>query len=106
MFCTHCGKELADTAFMCPNCGAPTRKAQSVPQARPENVSEKDWLTTLLLCLFFGCFGIHNFYSGRTVAGVVQLLTLGCCGIWTLIDFILILCGSYTDGEGKLILNR
>ncbi len=24
MFCRHCGKELADDAFMCPSCGSPT----------------------------------------------------------------------------------
>ena len=25
MFCKHCGKELSEEAFMCPNCGTPTR---------------------------------------------------------------------------------
>ena len=25
MFCKNCGKELADSAFMCPNCGTPTQ---------------------------------------------------------------------------------
>ena len=24
MYCRHCGKELSDEAFMCPNCGTPT----------------------------------------------------------------------------------
>lgn len=24
MYCKHCGKELADEAIMCPNCGTPT----------------------------------------------------------------------------------
>lgn len=35
MFCSHCGKELSDDAFMCPNCGSPIRKTaqkKSIPQ--------------------------------------------------------------------------
>ena len=35
MFCSHCGKELADDAFMCPNCGSPIGKSaqkKSIPQ--------------------------------------------------------------------------
>ncbi len=24
MYCKHCGKELADEALMCPDCGTPT----------------------------------------------------------------------------------
>lgn len=26
MYCKHCGKELAESAFMCPDCGTPTGK--------------------------------------------------------------------------------
>ncbi|WP_418991312.1 NINE protein [Alistipes sp.] len=102
MFCTNCGKELADNALMCPACGAPTRKGPEIPA----DASDKDWLTTLLLCFFLGGFGIHSFYSGKPVIGVVQLLTLGGCGIWALIDFIMIICGSFRDGEGKVIVNK
>ena len=66
----------------------------------------KDWLTTLLLCFFLGPLGIHAFYAGNTVSGVIQLLTGGVCGIWTLVDFILILCGKYTDGEGRPLVRK
>lgn len=27
--------------------------------------SEKDWLVTLLLCIFFGGIGVHRFYAGK-----------------------------------------
>lgn len=65
--------------------------------------SDKDWLTSVLLCFFLGSLGIHSFYAGKTVNGVIQLLTGGGCGVWTLIDFIMLLTKKYTDGDGKII---
>jgi TM2 domain-containing membrane protein YozV len=73
-----------------------------------DNVSapQKDWLTTLLLCLFLGGLGVHRFYTGHTVIGIVQLLTLGGCGIWSLVDLIMIAIGSYKDASGNALLKK
>lgn len=68
--------------------------------------SNKNWLVTLLLCLLFGIYGFHRFYAGKIVSGVFQLLTFGGLGIWTLIDIIMILCGTFKDGDNKIILNE
>jgi hypothetical protein len=65
------------------------------------NSPPKDWLTTLLLTIFLGVFGIQSFYTGKILFGVLQLLTLGGCGIWTIIDIILIATGSYRDAWGR-----
>ena len=64
---------------------------------------ENKWLVTLLLCLFVGVLGVHRFYVGKIGTGVLHLLTLGCFGIWTLIDFIIIILGNFKDKEGNLI---
>jgi hypothetical protein len=32
---------------------------------------------------------------------VIQLLTLGGLGLWALIDFIMIITGSFKDAEGN-----
>lgn len=69
-------------------------------------VPQKDWLTTLLLCLLLGGLGIHRFYTGHTGIGVVQLLTLGGCGIWALIDLIMIITGSFRDAAGQPLLKK
>lgn len=67
--------------------------------------SEKDWIVTLLLSLFLGSLGIHRFYVGKIGTGILQLITLGGCGIWTLIDIIMIATGNFTDKDGCEIKN-
>lgn len=60
----------------------------------------KSQLVALLLAIFVGGLGIHRFYLGYTWQGVVQLLTLGGCGIWSLIDLIRIITGDLGPKAG------
>ena len=94
MFCKDCGKEIKDNAIICIHCGVSTISDNSSDE-------QKEWLVTLLLSFFLGYLGIHRFYTGHTGIGVAQLLTLGGCGIWALIDFIIILLGNFKDSEGR-----
>ena len=66
-------------------------------------MTEKRILPAFLLCFFFGIFGIHRFYVGKIGTGILQLVTLGGVGIWSLIDFIMIIIGRFTDKEGNTI---
>ncbi|GAB1429342.1 hypothetical protein MASR2M18_01730 [Ignavibacteria bacterium] len=67
---------------------------------------QKDWLTTLLLAIFLGGLGVHRFYTGHIGIGVAQLLTLGGCGIWSLIDIIQIATGSFKDANGEPLVRK
>ncbi|MBR4995753.1 MAG: NINE protein [Alistipes sp.] len=98
IYCKECGHQISEMARVCPHCGYN-------PSYDDPNRSNKDWLTAFLLCFFLGTLGVHSFYANKTAAGVIQLLTLGGCGIWALIDLIMIGVGSYRDGEGKYIKN-
>lgn len=61
----------------------------------------KSQVIALILCLLVGGLGIHRFYLGYTWQGIVQLLTLGLCGIWTLIDLIRIITGDLKPKDGE-----
>lgn len=65
----------------------------------PGLFSDKDWLVALLLSIFLGGLGVDRFYLGYTGLGVAKLLTLGGCGVWTLIDIILIAVGQTKDSD-------
>lgn len=58
-------------------------------------------VVALILAIFVGLLGIHRFYLGYIWQGVVQLLTGGCLGIWTLIDIIRIATGDLQPYEGS-----
>ena len=59
----------------------------------------KSKLTAILLCLFLGSLGIHRFYLGYTIIGVIQLLTFGGFLIWVIVDLIRLIIGSLKDSE-------
>lgn len=40
-----------------------------------------------ILLTFLGAFGLHRFYVGKWVTGIVYLLSLGLCGVGILYDF-------------------
>lgn len=78
-------------------------KPTMTPNGEP--ISEKSRAAAAILCWFLGVLGIHRFYVGKVGTGIAQLFTLGGLGIWALIDFIMILVGSFKDINGKVLSN-
>lgn len=66
-------------------------------------VSPKSRMVTALLCLFLGVLGGHRFYAGKIGTGVLYLFTGGLFGVGIVVDLILILIGSFRDGQGLAI---
>jgi TM2 domain-containing membrane protein YozV len=84
---------MHEAAQSCPNCGA--------PQIADGTSPDKLILPAALLCWFFGWAGVHRFYVGKVGTGILMLFTFGVFGILWLIDFIMIVVGSFTDREGR-----
>jgi TM2 domain-containing membrane protein YozV len=67
---------------------------------QPGTAAPKSFSTAVLLSLFLGNLGIDRFYLGYTGLGVAKLLTVGGCGIWGLIDFIMIAMRKVPAADG------
>jgi TM2 domain-containing membrane protein YozV len=66
----------------------------------PGLFSRRDYITALVLSIFLGGIGVDRFYLGQTGLGIGKLLTLGGCGVWALVDLILIAMRKVNDNEG------
>lgn len=78
------------------------RKIKNISKSSEANAPKggKSQLVALLLAVFIGTLGIHRFYLGHIWQGVVQLLTLGGCYIWWIIDVIRIATGDLKPRGG------
>ena len=70
----------------------------------PNQAAPKSFTTALLLSFFLGILGIDRFYLGYTGLGIAKLLTIGGCGIWGLIDFIMIAMRKVPAADGSALV--
>ena len=62
----------------------------------------KDPTTALIVSLLGGSLGIDRFFVGDTGLGIAKLLTCGGAGIWTIIDWFLIMGATKEKNFQKL----
>ena len=126
VFCSNCGKQLIEVTKEINNTPSYLPQKKQTLTIKPD--SSKSRLIAALLAFFFGDLGAHRFYVGKLFTGFIQLV-LGLSslvslilflldeveiavvmvfvgiiwGFWTLVDFLMILCGTFTDGKGLKI---
>jgi TM2 domain-containing membrane protein YozV len=101
-FCPKCGHELLSVGDYCSQCGLPIPPDERLyvePDASPSSR-----LVALILCIFLGYLGVHRFYVGKVVTGVIWLLTGGLFGIGYIVDIIMIALGNFTDIDGNRLV--
>jgi len=62
----------------------------------------KDPSTSLIISLFGGHLGIDRFVIGDTGLGIAKLLTCGGLGIWTIVDWFMIMGATREKNMEKL----
>jgi len=93
--CEYCDNEVPLGSTHCPSCGAAVKFAEPFQghvkvvvnkQENPDpanseysictnvDLKAKNRLVFILLGVFLGSFGIHNFYSGYIARGILKLL--------------------------------
>lgn len=56
----------------------------------------------LIISLFGGSLGIDRFMLGQVGLGIGKLLTCGGCGIWSIVDWFLIMDATRQSNVQKL----
>lgn len=69
-----------------------------------QGIQLKDPTMMLLLSIFLGSWGVDRFLLKEIGLGVVKLLTGGGCGIWTIVDWFLII-NKTREFNQKLVLD-
>lgn len=110
-FCKFCGEKIQEDAVVCTHCG---RQVEQLKSEQPQVVinnsntntntntnvnrnyganlrgAKNKWVA-LILCVFLGYFGVHKFYEGKILLGIVYFCTFGLFGIGWFIDCISLL---------------
>ena len=80
MFCKKCGADIGDAKF-CPKCGEAVEAESARPPAPVYSGKTVNKIAYGLIAIFLGYLGIHRFYAGKWVSGVLYIiLTLTIIG--------------------------
>jgi len=67
------------------------KRGKKVKDNRKSRGDKKvNWILTLIMSIIFGCLGVDRFIMGHVGLGILKLVTFGGCGVWWLVDLILI----------------
>lgn len=126
MKCEYCENEVPAGVSRCPSCGAAVRIIATLQQQQTQTLLEpigiqsqmrrgvytgegpielKNKWCFILLGIFLGAFGIHNFYTGYVGRGIVKLIVTILSGlmlgwaswIWAIVE----VCTVRIDAKGR-----
>ena len=99
-YCPNCGSEVNEGQVICVKCGVSLANSAGSTASAPAQSAPKDRIVYILLALFLGGFGVHNFYAGYKDKGIIQLIvnilggaatcglaTIGVC-IWAVVEAV------------------
>ena len=96
--CANCGAEVSENAAVCLACGCSIKEDAKKNKEVNANLNGQDKMTMILVCLFLGGFGVHNFMMGEKKKGILKIVFTFLCGIggiMALIDLIKLATDKY-----------
>ncbi len=95
-FCSECAAIINAKAEICPKCGV---RQMAAPSASPlgQTTSGKNKVVAGLLALFLGGIGVHKFYLGKGIQGILYLVFC-----WTFIPAIF----GFVEGLNYLLMSE
>lgn len=99
--CKNCGARMPADMFYCLECGMlfdnhetsfkdVIRRIFNMKKKRqPTYIYDNAWKSrsvSLVLCIFLGMLGVHRFYEGKNITGIIYLCTLGLLGVGWVFD--------------------
>ena len=82
--------------------GTKNKIVDSTKQVTKSIGTKKYAITLVLVCIpYTGCFGVHDFYLGKTTSGILKLCTANFFTIGWIIDILRIVTKNYTDCYGN-----
>ncbi len=117
-YCGNCGVEVQPQQAVCTSCGCPVNEAKKRADAakamEDSQLGGQDKVVLIIVAVFIGTLGIHNFMMGETKKGIFKLvmsLVGGLfCGlgvavslVFTIIDIVKIASGTYIVEPDKLV---
>ena len=102
MFCRKCGTDVGNSRF-CPNCGAEVAPPGNGGPCYIEEHRTVNKIAYGLIALFIGGLGIHRFYAGKWVSGIMYILFCwtGIPSLLAFVEGIVALCRA-DDGYGNI----
>ncbi len=103
--CPMCGEDIKKIAKICKHCGEildHKLKKQKVNSNNTLQLQPKSRLAYILLAIFFGGLGVHNFYAGYILTGLIQLF-LCCTVVGAIVVLFWLVCDilfTTKDGHG------
>lgn len=103
MFCKHCGKEISDEAFICPNCGVPMKQTVVEQTEVPTKLVDMNTFAIVgfiiaflssaigLVLSIFGLIHANRYYAGKGKGLAIAGIVIGA--VFLVLQFILNLLG-------------
>ena len=103
MYCSACAAAIKKAAEICVHCGVRVKRGDGQTEKRSKTSTDRSKTVAALLAIFLGWLGLHKFYTGKIMWGVIYLSVSVVGSFFTFgLTLLLIAFVSFIEGIGYL----